>query len=430
MSGKTTIKPLALKAGSYQNMFLDVDGKHFIDAERETTYAEMVAKGVARHSEFMQPYLSDDYPSMDYLWPDMNLFGDVPGVNDALIEKTGGGGAASAFRFQCVISCTATISGSMCATKNPLKCYYGAITGDGYVGGWFLDEIPEGFGGINFIAGSGATPVYGIPSKNWNLMGNENAYWFTVGYNDIGTASGGWYYHPVLDRWIYIEAGRSTCYYDVRVNCPQCPPAVSISLDTDLTPDTIDPDDTVSVFVQDGLAPYTWELLSTYPNSCIVVGTTGYSLGSAETSTVENTVQCVAGNCGTEFGPVVGIQVTDACGETVTFSLRNTDGTAWTFKETGLGPGCAGSNCTPTGDVCNIFGGVPWDDIDGGQKWTFTGHNCRVPACTHVWVCGGGCDCEPPCGDPGSCHSVSGGPCFGGECSCYIQRYDYYYWTC
>lgn len=425
-SGKIIYKPTTVKGsgGQFIQMFLDDSNKHFIDAIRETTYNEMLLNGGRRHSEFMQPYLNPDYPSMDYLWPDTGFFGDVPGANDALIQKTGGGGAGGAYKFQCIISCEATISGSKCDTSDPIKCYYGAITGDGIISHWSIGDAPIDFAGVNFEEGSGTVAVEGTPVRPWKSLSSSTGYWMKVQYTDVGDV-GGWYYHPLLDKWIYIEGGFSTCYYNVYINCILCPPDVEISFDDDNTSDTISKNSGITTYVLNGQPPYTW-----------VTGSTGYSFSLAETDVPYNTLSCVDGSCGVEFDPYASCIVTDACGDSVSFNIRNDDG-QWT----GIGNFNAqftGGSCTPMAVYCmddniDVYGSNIYKWAIAQGRW-YRG-SCSDMCAANTWTYGGGV-VPPPCGGPHACACAyeNGGGCTGtiGE-TCYLcvcPSGAYSEWTC
>lgn len=95
-------------------------------------------------------------------------------------------------------------------------------------------------------------------------------------------------------------------------NC-QC--SKGLEWDTDNNPETILKGQSVQISVLNGLSPFQWE-----------VSGNGYSLAAAETEIGVNIVSCVDGLCGTDFDVTVSVTVTDACGATVTGTLRNTQG--------------------------------------------------------------------------------------------------------
>jgi hypothetical protein len=100
------------------------------------------------------------------------------------------------------------------------------------------------------------------------------------------------------------------CGEDLEVTCKVCPPDIVMTWDEALSGKTVARNNSVGVYVQNGLGPYTWS-----------VAGTGFSLTHAETDVVSNTLSADATACGTAT-----ITVTDFCGDSVTGYVRCTTG--------------------------------------------------------------------------------------------------------
>lgn len=410
MTRKTKTKPDAESVGSYIQMYLSNDNKHFVDAGRELTYKEVLSWGGRKHSEDMMPFMDpdSDYPEMDYKWP-TPLFIDDTGLRSdrEMLEQ-------AAYYFYCQIVCEDLITD--CDNKDPIRCYYGAVTGGGSLGRWSVTEGPTG---VTFSESDDY--IWVTPTEKWKDYG----YTFTLGlqYLDTGGSADAWHYNPLMGKWIYILANASICTDSTSFRC--CSAITSLEFDDDSTPDTMNKDSTISVYVTDnGAGPFTWTT-SSY----------GYSLGATKTSGPSNTLTCVDGDCGTQgegadYAPYATVTVLDSCDNTVSFVIRNVDGADWDLEHSGTNSatsfGACGEgdeNCPPASDLEYIVGYERWvidfrDDCYRSQNsngWDGIGD--------HYPPCGGSRNCGKV---PGSCGLYQGSTL----CYCFPNHIDYYLWAC
>lgn len=331
---KTHYKPNTVSYGSYSQMFLDDSNKHFIDAERALPYNEVLSWGGRKHSEGMMPFMNDEdaggYPTMDYLWPS-NFLPPPDGVGhpDWPLDAGGRGGDndPTAWRFNCIISCESPIQ--ECNNKFPIRCWYNAVTGNGSATGWELLEGPDPTPTVTFQGGgeSGYVYMHLIWWETWQqwwghvteLSGSSFAH-LNVQYTDVGTAGDELYYHPLLDQWITIKGGSSTCTTDITFFC--CDDIPELEFDDDATSDTISAGGSIQLNLVDGTGygPFSW-----------TVDGEGYTLDAAETEDRSNTLNADANVCDTPVGDgetnaVAWITVTDMCGYSVSFGIRHEDG--------------------------------------------------------------------------------------------------------
>jgi hypothetical protein len=227
-------------------------------------------------------------------------------------------------------------------------------------------------------------------------------------------------------------------------NCiAQCQCAEGMEWDTENSPETIVAGSSVPVFVTGGRGPYTWS-----------VSGAGYSLLAAETEIGQNQVICVNGNCGTEYDASAAITVTDACGATVTGSLRNVDG-QWVLDETFLGefgPGSS-SNFTIIGstgyklytdrgvityDYRAVGSCAPFDsdlpdtnhcyaDTDAGH-WTYENQELFTQMLIDSGI--GDVSCLQHHEVPSQCYWAQGTPPVWSQSPYYIAKVEIYKWGC
>lgn len=308
-----------------------------------------------RHSEKIKPYLMDpdlSYPAMDDFVPTpLSLeFPNIHGEDWTNIEAFG----EEAYKFQCIVHLAAsTMTGSR-ACQRPVTAKYGAWTklGDGGVNNWRFYAIEPYAIGDAKEAGTDITSRLDIKCSDDNCLGNEltvlpscgswspiieefsggkttgaDSYiWLKGVYTDKGQA-GGEYYHPLMRKMITIEAGRSVCDAQTNVRCGICPVDPVLTFDDDSTLDVIAPGADLTMYILGGLAPFAW-----------TVSGLGYTLGSASTTGRNNTLTSADGVCDTDYGPIATVTVTDVCGTSVNFKIRNTGG-QFVFDSTMCGVG-------------------------------------------------------------------------------------------
>lgn len=155
------------------------------------------------------------------------------------------------------------------------------------------------------------------------------------------------------------------CVDTLEQECEVCEcPSGTFAFDDGSTDDTIDPGGTISIYIVEGCPPYSWS-----------VSGTGYSLGSAQTTTNENTLTSANGACGVAYALQAKVTVTDNCGEEVEFTIRNTGGSQWVR----VGAFCNNSGCAQ-GTTEHTF-----DYVESGCRWD---HLCTSIGSTECSECG------------------------------------------
>jgi len=303
----------------------------------------------------------------------------------------------SAWRFQCIIHCRHKRSANRAVCREPIKCSYGAWTRllDGGVGNWkgFVADRAQSTNGdeISFskkiwLEKKGLTgEVWFYPPGNtWgSLIDSGTSTKIKMVYDDKGNEEGE-YYHPILDRWITLVAGKSQCISTVKVFCLECPVTPALAFDDASTSDTIAPGGNITMYVTGGLGPFNWSTSST-----------GYTFGSAQTSARNNTLTSASGTCGVHYDPYADITVTDACGTSVSFEIRNTGGTWGAYTDPGIIlTGNAGATCVLIGGGPNTGCTKTVGKYQQYQETTTVGGS----ACTNCCV---DFDNSPTCGDAG-----------------------------
>jgi hypothetical protein len=189
---------------------------------------------------------------------------------------------------------------------------------------------------------------------------------------------------------------------------------------------TVDSTDSAHLEILYGCPPFTWE---------IIVGDTDYYSITPSVSISREATLSVSGDCNTA-GPYATVRVTDACGNTDTWSVRNLDGGHWVQVE-------IRSRCRIDGHDSNknCYMGESYSLDYGNVLWTlyssYTGEgNCFDSYSPDGWGSGPWTPCAatypPPCGGPTTCAALySVNPCGVG---CYsnriFQNYRYYVWQC
>ena len=131
----------------------------------------------------------------------------------------------------------------------------------------------------------------------------------------------------------YGTKGANCGCITIESSCDPCAAAAAMSWDDDASADTIARSASVSIAVQDGLGPYNWS-----------VSGTGFTLGTAQTAGVSNTLSADGAACGSAT-----ITITDQC-RTTTGYVRCTTG-GWVYK----------------GDQCDLAGEASLDSVTGAD---------------------------------------------------------------
>ena len=181
-----------------------------------------------------------------------------------------------------------------------------------------------------------------------------------------------------ISRNSFGTKGASCGCITITSSCDPCNNIVTMDWDGGTSASTIASNDSCTVAVQNGLGPYNWS-----------VSGTGFTMGSAQTSGVSNTLLADDTAC----GPAT-ISVTDECGVTATGYVRCTAG-QW-GNRTRYGSACAGGG---NADGCGVS--IVED------KWRLVG----ISWCIHT---GGDCtQCNENCTDNCGSGPVSACPLCG-----------------
>ncbi len=192
---------------------------------------------------------------------------------------------------------------------------------------------------------------YYIYNTTQNYDGGSGRSISKIVVDDYGLTAGSpayWEKHAELK-----QAALDAC----KEQCETCENLDALSVDDESTSETIVAGGSASIVVLYGLAPFMWQ-----------VSGKGYSLtGSVKTEARTNSISCVNGTCGAAFDAVASITCTDACGNEVSVSIRNTVG-QWVLKGgclpcCGTCQGMGGEDCTGTTAI------TPVECIVGNKRW-------------------------------------------------------------
>lgn len=301
----------------------------FIEFIQRTTWFEAMTKALQRHSEFMQPW-KDDYPQMEYSYPH-------PFVPDTPAEKRTP--EELGYSVPCIISCFAPLY-----CDEPVKCHMSVY------------QCPPGVGWIDCIAAQ-QWSAYAVLGGNptGQALGlevvPERVYPLEI------SAVGEWPSVPGNTPVNLIVSGRdavgNVCETDVRVFCYDrspcdCDEADTFEVDEANSDETIAEGGTATVTVTGGCPHYTWS-----------VSGTGYSIvPDGASNLMVATVTSASGTCGTHYGTYATVTITDACGTSVTWVIRNTTDTSWKTCSSGSG------NCGfPVSGTCDAgYTDIPYPD--------------------------------------------------------------------
>ncbi|MCK5605566.1 hypothetical protein KAR91_26975 [Candidatus Pacearchaeota archaeon] len=319
MSRTNVLPPKVKSRSTGVKPFLESAKTAFPNMMRRVTQTAKTWTVKEKHSEKLKPYLADPntpYPMFDDTYPTpISLeMPNWPGGEWTDIQYVG----QESYRFLCDISCTRIVRDC----EDIIICTYGAWTAvaDGNIKGWSVFDSKgnnvtssvtitwhsrAGLSGEIHITPDGGT---------WADILNDDRETLLLVFRDKGNAAGS-YYHPLLQRWIHLVAGKSVCDQKSLVECDVCPPAVVFAFDDASTPDTIAPGGTITLHMTGGKGPFAWSTSST-----------GYTFGKTSTAFQNNTLISASGVCGVAYDPVADVIITDACGDAIAIEIRNTGG--------------------------------------------------------------------------------------------------------
>jgi hypothetical protein len=211
----------------------------------------------------------------------------------------------------------------------------------------------------------------------------------------------------------------------------RCVPPPPFSFDNELTPDTIAPNTSITVWVSGGVSPFTWS----NPGH-------GYSWASPTTTGNSNELTCASGTCGSAYDCNAKFTIEDRCESTTNnIVIRNTCG-GWVQvdRESAVARGITGT-CGLGGSV-NCFDGSDVELVSGSERWLlreqayFNQANCNCIWAQPEWSSPN--NHPPPCGNGKQCwdmyrEELSSPLCCDGDtrqAMVFIMRYIYYEWRC
>ena len=401
-------RPDAINREFGEKPFINDPKLSYLETANIVMLAAMARRRLEKHSEFQRPWLFDDYLPMDEYYPVPFIYPDWPEmqpvVSETFIPENWDTTCWCDPRVQSPLYCDSPVhvvmfpfsfleksakdgecadSGSFVVLVNGVRISQDRLTNFTFFG--FDIEPPEG----------GWTPVPPITGNRENV---EVKIYSRLKRDATGKVIG--------PRGLLCTAKERVFCYE-REEC-DCAAADPFTFDDASTPDTIAPGGSISIYVAGGCGPYSWS----------VVGT-GYTLDSAttENGTVVNGLNSASGTCGVNYGPFATVTVTDNCGDSVDFVIRNTGG-HWSAVVV-MSARCFGScNACTGGQEC---GSAPiLTDYEDEFKWVTTGHECSHDSV--AWCSGGSIvalEDRPP-----SCRPV---PCtFGDSSVCDADHHCHY----
>lgn len=397
---KTRTKPNSTKSRSFGiKPFIENTKTAFPNMMRRVTQTARNWATSEKHSEKLKPYLVDPntpYLGFDDTWP-QPISVELPNVDWTSVTR---GAGEDQYRFQCQIICRHTTREQDKCTA-PIKCIYGAWTreDDGNIDGWQVFDSDgndiTGLFEIEWKPSLGLTGEIWITpagTTTWESILEDDDEKISLLFHDKGNKPGS-YYHPLLQKWIQLIGGKSICDDELPIGCEVCPASVALAFDDASTSDTIAPGGSITMYVTGGKAPFSWS-----------TSDTGYSFGNATTTARNNTLTSAAGVCGVNYDPYATITVTDACGDSVNFVIRNTGG-QWSLNDFGYGTNFVGA-CANCGNNCRTSDYGNKTLFEDQYRWRFTPINCVTgdPPCTFVWNNAG--NPLPPCGSAVTCAPI------------------------
>lgn len=317
--------------------------RELVGRNTETSVMQRAIAAFKKHSEFKKPYLSDEFPEMEHYYSGPIQF---PGTEyDPYTPDIG--------LTECWDVCK----------KNHSDVYF---DDDCFVYVW-MDHRLTLQGGKVIIDNAYAVEMVQIDDASIDgiirkifksvsdIDANTNVIWTVT--QPLFEAC------PGVDERIAKSCRRT---YNEPETCAECPAAIVVAWDDAYSADTVARSATVNIGILYGVAPYDW-----------VVAGVDFTVGSASTSGVTNTLSAGATACGTAT-----ITVTDACGDTATGYVRCTTGT-WTEIESAVNkvvgePACGADFYEPdlgsgTGTTTKIVGKYKVVEYVGGMTAQYPG---------------------------------------------------------
>jgi hypothetical protein len=397
---------------------------HFQEMQRITHKAEDDRSATA-HSEPIKPYMWDDYPESEYWFSPWNMnftWGNIetPDFPTQTIY-TQNPGETTGFTH-----CSIFVVGPLhCDSSIKAKVSL-LVLGPTQ---WFVNILQGDADGITTID-------HGTIGSFWDF--------------EVLPPPGGWVSFPDPNRHIvqicFKDGAGAICCETINMICfereePIHPPedccatySGTLSLDDDATPDTIVKGSNITVTISGGCPPYNWSTSSL-----------GYTLNDSSTVGLSNVLNSATGTCGVHFAPNAEITVTDHCGQTINFTIRNTSG-VWANTKFIIAARLVGGNpCGATADfgvchfilTCSAWGPFPYTIIKDNKRWDWNGPNadCGYSNGTYTW-CDTGTALPVPANDipPGVTFSSLYVPSAGcgdpAVCACWRAVFTVYIWQC
>jgi hypothetical protein len=348
----------------------------FVDFMQRTTWFTAMTKALQKHSEFMRPELGD-YPNMEYGFPEPPKGTlDIPSeLKDS--ELLPGAGP-------CAISCYAPLY-----CDDNVKCHANLYNCPPGADRRSCSDAQE-WAASNINTGEKLTIVRsGLDAKTGSTIGTPV---FPIEIKPGG--AGVWAHWPEApsDQILVtmVDATGVHCQTKLSVFCRQedCCHAsdyVAMTFDDPNTADEIAQNGSITVYVLNGCGPYNWSVTGT-----------GFSLASAVTSVLSNTLSASGSACGTAT-----VTITDECGTTVTAKIRCTSG-SWVLKS----------------GTCGLSGSGTYVSLGAGgacanrRDYTYISANKKQTQRICVFAAGGG-DCPTSDDYPERC------ACQNNNCACY-----------
>jgi len=184
-------------------------------------------------------------------------------------------------------------------------------------------------------------------------------------------------------------ASGSSC--SARATVSACDPENAVTWDSVNSATSIDQSQSVSVFVENGTAPYTWS-----------VSGSGFTMGSTKTTGMSNTLIADSEACGNAT-----ITATDACGTSCTGNVQGTEG-EWAANFTTPFGEC---ECSGPPDDGTVYSGTIYCNgwkIYEEKSWVF---RCSLFVSMNACDCGDCRDQWTPCITGYTCPDTSGSGC-------------------
>lgn len=204
-------------------------------------------------------------------------------------------------------------------------------------------------------------------------------------------------------------------------------PDPAMTFDDDNTSDTIDPGDSIELYVLDGCPDFTWEVSGL---GYSISGESG-SPATAETSERNATLNCVGGTCGVDYDTYCTVTVTDRCGTSVEFVIKNTAGSWGNYVEECFEPDACAGTATCETIVDNIkYETIYCNKVSSGCDDIRDDCNPPDMYCVGTWLNNENYQC-------GGVGETYGKSLFGSCFNCYgagqehrIEKCGYYTWGC